>query len=166
VPRNVERLRENLLGFEHRYELEVAAVWDRAGTVSFGVEPTGRYGGIDTVAPETIEVRCLDINDVLASEPAVDVLKVDTEGAEVATVAAIRPELLDRIRVIYLETMDRPVLHPERFAASFSCDTLRLAQRRAPYAPSTVSSERDRERRSAFSRNQAAVEERSAGPAS
>jgi FkbM family methyltransferase len=132
VPRNVERLRENLAGFEDRFELTEAAVWDRAGTVTFGVEPTGRYGGIGIAAPETIDVRCLDINEVLADEPSVDVLKVDTEGAEIATVAAIRPDLLDRIGLIYLETMDRPVLHPERFEPSFACDTLRLAQRPVP----------------------------------
>jgi FkbM family methyltransferase len=164
VPRNVERLRANLAGFEDRYEVETAAVWDRSGTVTFGVEPTGRYGGIGTAAPETIQVRCLDVNDVLESEPAVDVLKVDTEGAEVATVAAIRPDLLERVGTIYLETMDRPVLHPERFEASFSCDTLRLAQRR-PYAASTVSSDRPSDSRSALPANHAAVDERSAGPA-
>jgi len=129
VPRNVERLRENLAGYEDRYELTEAAVWDRAGTVSFGVEPTGRYGGIGTVAPETIEVACLEINAVLESDERIDVLKVDTEGAEVATVAAIRPELLDRIGLVYLETMDRPVLHPDRFEPSFSADTLRLENR-------------------------------------
>jgi FkbM family methyltransferase len=131
VARNVERLRENLAGFEGRYELTEAAVWDRAGTVTFGVEPSGRYGGIGVPAAESIEVPCLEINDVLEREPSIDVLKVDTEGAEVATVAAIRPDLQARIRLIYLETMDRPVLHPERFEPSFACDTLRLAQRPA-----------------------------------
>jgi FkbM family methyltransferase len=164
VPRNAERLRENLAGFEDRYELIEAAVWDRSGTVTFGLEPTGRYGGIGVPGSESIEVPCLDINDVLAREPAIDLLKVDTEGAEIATVAAIRPDLQERIGVIYLETMERPVLHPERFDASFSCDTLRLAQR--AYARSTVSSELPSESRSALAANQATVEERSAGPAS
>jgi FkbM family methyltransferase len=133
VPQNVTRLRENLAGFEDRYELTEAAVWDRDGTVGFGVEPTGRYGGIGVAAPETIEVPCLHVDDVLESvlerAPAIDVLKVDTEGAEVATVAAIREDLLDRIGVIYLETMDRPELHSGRFDAAFSCDTLRLENR-------------------------------------
>jgi FkbM family methyltransferase len=164
VPRNAERLRANLAGYESRYELIEAAVWDRAGTVTFGVEPTGRYGGIAFQGSDSIEVPCVDINDVLAREPAVDLLKVDTEGAEIATVSAIRPELLDRIGVIYLETMERPVLHPERFDSSFSCDTLRLTQR--AYARSTVSSELASESRSALASNQSAVEERSAGPAS
>ena len=137
VPRNVARLHENLAGFDGRWELTEAAVWDRAGTVRFGVEPTGRYGGIGVAGETTIEVPCLDINDVLERvlerEPVIDVLKIDTEGAEVATVGAIRDDLLARIRVIYLETMERPVLHSDRLAAHFACDTLRLTHR-APTA--------------------------------
>jgi len=129
VQQNVERLRENLAGYEDRYELHQQAVWDRAGTVRFGLEPTGRYGGIGVAAPRTIEVEAVDINRVLEGVPVVDVLKVDTEGAEVETVRAIRTDLLDRIRVIYLETMERPSLHEGRFSARFSCDTLRLENR-------------------------------------
>ncbi len=135
VPRNVERLRANLAGAEARYELTEAAVWDRAQRVRFGVEPTGRYGGIDVVRPESIEVPCLDVNDVLESvlerHAVIDVLKIDTEGAEIATVAAIRDELVTRVRTIYFETTERPRLHADRFEASFSCDTCRLVQRAA-----------------------------------
>jgi FkbM family methyltransferase len=133
VPQNVARLRENLDGFNSRWELTEAAVWDRAGTVSFGVEATGRYGGIGVEGDTTIQVPCLEINGVLERvlehESVIDVLKVDTEGAEVATVRAIRPDLLAHIRVIYLETMDRPELHPDKLAAHFACDTLRLTHR-------------------------------------
>ena len=46
VPRNVERLRANLAGYEGRYELEEVAVAADGGTVTFTVEPFGRYGGI------------------------------------------------------------------------------------------------------------------------
>ena len=56
----------------------------------FGVEPTGRYGGIGLELDGSIEVDCLEINDVLERvlerEPAIDVLKLDTEGLELATV--------------------------------------------------------------------------------
>lgn len=133
VPQNVERLRENLAGYEDRYELHEQAVWDRDGVVEFGVEPTGRYGGIALRRSRTIDVKAVDVNRVLEPIPAVDVLKVDTEGAELATVRAIRDDLLDRIGVIYLETMERPTLHPSRFDAHFSCDTMRLENRR-PHA--------------------------------
>lgn len=131
VPRNVERLRENLAGYEDRYTLTEAAVWDRSGTVDFGLEHTGRYGGIGQASETTIAVPCLHIDEALrtALEHAdrVDVLKVDTEGAEIATVAAIAPELLDRIGVIYFETEERPVLHAGRFRTTYAADTARMA---------------------------------------
>ena len=67
--------------------------------------------------------------------------ELDTEGTEVETVAAIRPDLLDRIGTIYFETTERPVLHAERFERSFACDTCRLVNRRPPasYRATTVS---------------------------
>ena len=37
--------------------LTEAAVWDRDGTVEFGVEPTGRYGGIGVAAPRRSRCR-------------------------------------------------------------------------------------------------------------
>jgi hypothetical protein len=40
---------------------------------------------------------------VLEREPVIDLLKLDTEGAEAATVRAIAPELLARIRSIVCE---------------------------------------------------------------
>jgi hypothetical protein len=75
----------------------------------------------------------MDINGVLervlAREPRIDVLKVDTEGAEADTIGAIRPDLLERIDTIYFETTDRPVLHADRFDTTFACDTARLVNR-------------------------------------
>jgi FkbM family methyltransferase len=133
VPRNVALLRRNLAAFADRWTLDEAAVWDRATVVEFGVEPTGRYGGIGVAGPERIEVPCRDVNGVLkrvlAREPRIDILKLDTEGAEVDTVASIRPDLLDRIGTIYFETTDRPLLHADRFATTFACDTARLVNR-------------------------------------
>ena len=142
VEENVTRLGANLAAFEDRWELAEAAVWDRAGAVTFGVEPTGRYGGIDVLAPRTVEVSCLDVNDVLEAvlerEPVIDVLKIDTEGAEIATVAAIREDLLKRIKVIYFETTERPELHPGGFDRAFACDTCRLTNRGFAAAQSSV----------------------------
>ena len=130
VPANLERLRANLDGFEDRYELAEAAVADRAGTVSFGVEPTGRYGGVDLELDGSIEVDCLEINDVLAAilerEGRIDVLKLDTEGLELPTVQAIRPELLRRIDVIYFEWPEEPEVHPGLFDRSYANTTCAL----------------------------------------
>ena len=45
VPRNVERLRENLKGFESRYELKECAIGVEEGHLDFACDDTGRYGG-------------------------------------------------------------------------------------------------------------------------
>jgi hypothetical protein len=97
------------------------------------VEPTGRYGGIGVATADAIEVRCLEINEVLErvldQAPAIDVLKLDTEGAEAATVGAIRPDLLARVRRIYLETGDPAAVCLDGFGAHFASDTLALTNR-------------------------------------
>lgn len=130
VPENLDRLRANLAGFEDRYELHPVAVADRADTVSFGVEPTGRYGGIDLDLDGAIEVECREINDVLSAvlerEGHIDVLKLDTEGLELPTVRAIRPELLRRIDSIYFEWPEEPEIHPELFERSYANTTCAL----------------------------------------
>ena len=133
VPDNVERLHANLEAFGDRYELTEAAVAERSGKVSFGVESTGRYGGIGQELEGRIEVDCLEVNQVLQGvlerEPAIDVLKLDTEGLELATVRAIRPDLLRRIRVIYFEWPEEPVVHPQLFEHSFANTTCALRNR-------------------------------------
>jgi FkbM family methyltransferase len=113
---NVERLQANLAPFADRVVLQQLAVADREGVLSFGVEPTGRYGGLRTHQSKDfssrpgahyVEVECVHINsilaDVLARENTIDLLKIDTEGAEADTVAAIDPAYRRRIGVIYME---------------------------------------------------------------
>jgi FkbM family methyltransferase len=133
VPRNVERLRGNLAGYERRYTLRQAAVADREGRAEFGVEESGRYGGIGVDTGRSIEVPCLAINDVveevLDSVPAVDILKIDTEGTELGIVRALRPELLNRVRTVYLEVQRRPDTVLESFESSFHNETWVLRNR-------------------------------------
>jgi len=132
-PRNVERLRQNLASYRDRFVLTEAAVADRAGRVSFGREPTGRYGGIETGSADVIEVDCLHIDDVLRSvlqlEGRIDMLKIDTEGLENRTVQAISPDLLAQIGVICFETRKPVNPAPERFELHFATDTARLTNR-------------------------------------
>jgi FkbM family methyltransferase len=133
-PRNVARLRRNLEPFADRYTLDECAVADVAGMLEFGVEATGRYGGLGLDLPETIVVRCREINDlvgaVVASAGRIDILKVDTEGMEERTVKAIRPDLLREIDLIYLESID-PIepLHPDSMQQTRRLATWRLAPR-------------------------------------
>jgi FkbM family methyltransferase len=116
-PRNVQRLNENLRGFETRFVLREVAVSDVGGRARFGVEPTGRYGGLTAETGDYIDVECVGINDVLetilAREGAIDILKVDSEGVEISTVRAIKPEHASQIRHIYLEARPGVALHPE-----------------------------------------------------
>ena len=121
--RNVSRLRQNLRGFENRYELEEVAVGTSDGIFSFGREPTGRYGGIGVSSSDVVDVRCRDVNavlaDVLAHHEEIDILKLDTEGLELETIEGIEEQFLDRVRLIYFETDEpAPRVHPERFSQS------------------------------------------------
>jgi FkbM family methyltransferase len=135
-PRNVERLRGNLAAFEGRFRLHEHAVADSHGEFEFGVEETGRYGGIGVETGAAIRVRGVDVNavlgEILAEEDEVDVLKVDIEGLEPQVVGAIRPDLLERIRTIYVEAGEgEPVLQSGAFARSLRGQCLRLERRTA-----------------------------------
>jgi FkbM family methyltransferase len=116
-PRNVRRLEQNLAGLETRFVLHRDAVSDVGGRARFGVEPTGRYGGLTAETGEYMEVECLGINDILetilAREGAIDILKVDSEGVEISTVRAIKPEHASRIGHVYLEAKPGKTLLPE-----------------------------------------------------
>ena len=134
-PRNVERLERNLDTLRSRWRLEPDAVGPTAGMVDFTREATGRYGGVGVSGDDLIQVRCRAINDLLAEvleqEDAIDVLKVDIEGLEPATVAAIRPELLARIGTIYFESPTPVRLHEAECDFSFANETVRLRRRPA-----------------------------------
>jgi FkbM family methyltransferase len=132
VPRNVDRLRENLAGYEGRWRLDVAAVADRDGEETFSIEPTGRYGGLGTGAAESITVRVRHIDgvlrEVLEAEGRIDVLKLDTEGVEARTLAAASPDLLSRVRVIFAEDIAGEISPPPGFEATRRASVLKLAQ--------------------------------------
>jgi len=134
-PRNIARLRANLAQHDGRWRLHEAAVGPEAGPVDFGREPTGRYGAVGARTLDVIRVPCLSINavveQVLAEEPKIDVLKVDTEGLEESTVAAIEPRLLERIEAIYFESERPAKLHADRFDYSFANETVHLQRREA-----------------------------------
>jgi FkbM family methyltransferase len=134
VPENLARLKQNLRSFQDRYVLDPTAVADVDGTVDFGVEPTGRYGGIGVKTGRSIQVRCRSINavleEVLRREDRVDLLKIDTEGAEERTLVAIEPALLDRIGAIYAEARPHRPLLPDWFRQEQYGEVVRLFNRR------------------------------------
>jgi len=118
-PKNIARFKEDLRGLEERYELNCQAVADEGGRIQFGVEPTGRYGGIGVKTGSYITVDWASINDVLdkvlREHRTIDILKMDIEGHKIPVTRAIRREYLTRIRRIYLETIPDTQLHPEFF---------------------------------------------------
>jgi hypothetical protein len=61
------------------------------GKVSFGIEETGRYGGVGLQTGNSITVDCVNSNevvgDVVAKHGYIDVLKVDIETLEHAPYA-------------------------------------------------------------------------------
>lgn len=118
-PKNIDKLNQNLQQYVARYFVHEKAVSNERGQLEFGVEETGRYGGIGLDLDETINVECLEINavlrDVLSKEETIDILKLDTEGVEIQTVEAIDIENLSRIRCIYLEAEPNLPLHPGLF---------------------------------------------------
>jgi FkbM family methyltransferase len=107
LPQNTERLKRNLRAFTGRYCLTEAAVGTANGTVDFGWEPTGRYGGIGRDTGRQLAVRCLDSNEVLASIIArhggVDILKIDIETLEKELTDRLPLETARRIDRIYVE---------------------------------------------------------------
>jgi FkbM family methyltransferase len=121
VPVNVVRLRRNLHGFEERWTVTECAVSDFNGPAQFGIEETGRYGGIERPAEDTINVACRHVGDVveeiLRREGRVDILKIDTEGAETRTLAALTREHTRRIGRVYVETHPGATVGLDGFSA-------------------------------------------------
>jgi FkbM family methyltransferase len=119
-PRNIEKLFKTLKGYESRYTLSENAVSDQSETLDFGIESTGRYGGLTYKSDETIQVDCININEalstVLSKEGHIDILKIDTEGVEIPTVKAIDPSFANRIKRIYIEARPKADLLPHHFS--------------------------------------------------
>ena len=118
-PKNIDRLKHNLSDYNARYHLYENAVATTSGEVQFGVEKTGRYGGIGVETGNYISVSCLNIkdvlNDILSKEKQIDILKVDTEGSEIITIESINRDYLKKIKCIYLEGYPKEHIHPELF---------------------------------------------------
>lgn len=107
LPRNAERLRKNLRGFEGRYEFSPIAVALTNGEAEFGYEETGRYGGIGVAQGNSIRVPCRAANEILKEvadrHGEVDVLKIDIESLEKEILLNIPGHLLERIKNILME---------------------------------------------------------------
>lgn len=130
-PHNIPKLLENIKGYEDRFALHQNAVADAEGVLPFRRESTGRYGSLVYKLSETAEeisVRVEHINTVLehaiGRHGTIDLLKIDTEGAELATIRAIDRRLLKNIRNIAIE-WESPI-QLDGFHVSTSCNVIRF----------------------------------------
>jgi FkbM family methyltransferase len=122
VSTNAERLASNLRQFEGRYHLEEIAVGLSNGKVQFGIEETGRYGGINQATGRYIEVNCRSSNeilaDIIAKHGKIDVLKIDVETMERALIEQLTPDLADKIKLLFVEArFERNILSPSHNAS-------------------------------------------------
>tara|TARA_B100000315_G_C14475833_1_gene540572 strand:- start:156 stop:929 length:774 start_codon:yes stop_codon:yes gene_type:complete len=115
-PRNIERLKQNLKGFEKRYELKECAVGVLNGRLDFACDDTGRYGGLvnadlscfSDLNQKIITVDVVSANqvldEVLSQHNVIDIVKIDVEGYENKILGSLRGDCTSRINRIYAET--------------------------------------------------------------
>jgi FkbM family methyltransferase len=86
-PRNVELILENMRknGVNDRVSIKDIALGNSSGEAQFDLGPkeqTG-WGGVSLVeTPQSIKVRIERLDTILAEEAIIDLLKIDTEGAD------------------------------------------------------------------------------------
>jgi len=107
VPTNLDRARKNLATFVDRVEINECAVGTEEGTMSFGIEASGRYGGIGVPHAEQIQIPCqrgdVELGRILQAHHCIDVLKVDVEGMETPLLRSIDEKKLGTIGKIFAE---------------------------------------------------------------
>jgi FkbM family methyltransferase len=132
VPRNVRAFRENVAPYENRCQLEEVAVGITSGPVEFGVEPTGKFGGIDVKSDSKITVECVSINTivetVLLKHGRINCLKLDVEGSEHDILAAMDRKLWDGIDCIYAENCNSKNFMPPGFERSFNYNVEKITK--------------------------------------
>jgi len=107
LEQNADRLRRNLQPFEGRYHLQQTAIGERDGSVRFGWEPTGKYGGVNRDTGQWIDVPCRDSNavlrDIVERHGRIDLLKIDVETLEKLLTERITADLRRLIRALAVE---------------------------------------------------------------
>jgi FkbM family methyltransferase len=127
-PRNLARIPRTLEGLAERYEVLEFAAAEADGEATFYIEETGRYGSFGKGwRSESITVRTRSftemLDEILAREERIDLLKIDTEGSEEELVSSIPERQLDRIDRIYYETNQPEPFHLDRYSHHFDCQT-------------------------------------------
>ena len=107
LPDNIRKLQHNLAPFKTRYHLEPKAIYTEEREVTFSLEPTGRYGGIDKGFASTIKVQALaadtTLQKIIERHGKIDVLKIDIESYEKDIITSLPQEVLEKIDLILVE---------------------------------------------------------------
>lgn len=135
LPQNIERFRQNLAGFEGRFELHEVAVGLEDGAVEFGWEPTGRYGGIGLDFEMKIRVPCVDSNmqlsRILEKHERIGMLKIDIESLERELTERIFVDDVTKIDLIVVEKKFSTNPHAATHAMTWKRPTTRFDRREA-----------------------------------
>jgi len=106
---NLSRARDSMIGFGDRIEIIAAAVSFEDGELEIGVEPTGRYSGLDcleTGAKQTF--KAIGINTLIEHTHKklgrVATVKIDCEGAEQLFMPVITDENLSKVARFVIES--------------------------------------------------------------
>jgi FkbM family methyltransferase len=128
-PISFNRLVDNLKDFEGRYFPYQAAVSDFSGVANLGIEESGVYSSLDLESERSVECQVIHINnlleDILSKHQKIDVLKIDSEGHEIRTIAAIDKSFWKHIQCINTDCKGASSYIPEDFKYS----TLASAER-------------------------------------
>jgi FkbM family methyltransferase len=102
-PGNVKMLRLNTAAFDG-IEVVEAAIWSHAGRVALADVGHGEWGFVTVPAADVPTVGAMTMHELMCSVgiDAIDLLKVDVEGAEHVLIAN-DPSWLDVVRGLYVE---------------------------------------------------------------
>jgi FkbM family methyltransferase len=106
---NVLRLRHNLRNYTSRLTIVNKCVSNNSDNLLIGIEPTGRYSGIDCLDSGVVaEYPSIGINELihkfLFNFKFVELIKIDCEGAEHLFINKITISNLKKIKNIIIET--------------------------------------------------------------
>ncbi|RJF83125.1 FkbM family methyltransferase [Sphingomonas cavernae] len=107
---NIDRAIAQLASFEGRIQFMHSAVSDATGVLEIGVEPTGRYSGVDCLETGMRQVvPAVGINELIETTAStlgqISTIKIDCEGAEQAFMPVIRENNLMNVHRFVIESL-------------------------------------------------------------
>lgn len=130
-PISYKKLLDNLEKWEGRFKPFQYAVSNFNGRVPLYIEESGVYSSLDSdvSGQQSVDCQCLHINEVLESvlkeRESIDILKIDSEGHELRTIAAIDKSFWKYINCINTDCKEAS----EHIPVEFKRDKVSSAER-------------------------------------